>query len=1037
MDEIGRYELREWFERSWSKPPEERSAFLQQECADESIRAEVEQLLAAYEEGSGYFKSLDALRYYLDDLDRGVRQGVKQDSAIDPYGLVEQTVSYYKIKSVIGAGGMGVVYEAYDPRLERVVALKLLPPAYSHDEGARRRLLNEARVASSLDHPNVLTILDIGEAHGLLFIAMAFCEGETLAERLSRGPLPQAEALDIAMQVGRGLAAAHRKGIVHRDIKPANIIITPQGLVKIVDFGLAKLADLGITRTGQIVGSPAHMSPEQVRGDEVDHRSDLWALGTVLYEMLAGKPAFAGDYPHAILYSVLYDDPDWYALGEAPRPLKELISSMLTINRDDRMSSADAAVSAMQQISSARSTTTGGRTSLALLFRYGVAAAVLILLLLLVFSPIFSGAGVELSPGAYVLVSEFENSTQEPVLDHSIAEALRVSLRQSPHVNLFPSQSVAAALTRMRLPAGHRLDLQTAIELARREGIPVVLGGSIDRLGNEFVVTCRLVNASTGESLRIRHVVVDRIEDVLGKVDRLYREIRLDLGESLALIESSAALDHVTTSSIEALELFSEANALVQEAKVEDAVRLLEAAVELDSMFAAAMDRLAMHYRQLGRYDKAVYYHERLLPLLDRVTDEERFMILTNFYGQRFEMDYDRAFEHAREWAVRYPNNADAFAWLGHLAMFVGDTETAIRSNQRASLLNPAYAGIMLANSAFAQALEGHADAALGLFRSSERLEVDSVLLSGFIAQSHWLRADFDSAESELNSILPEGGTLRKKKTHALLAALHLFRGQLGRASKHVEAGLAECKRTSSLDQESYFHVLAAEIAIGRGDLTAARTALQQAARLSQSPHLDLALAGARLADIGSTAEARDALSRLRGATSRDPYFTRRKASMEHYMAGAIFYASDQPDDAKTEFVEVEEMYRGDPIYLLALRRSADLLSQAQSDSGVKEYQALLYRRGEAVMAFLPVMRDGGIWTSRLWPEVHLELGRIYSRRNEHRLAMRHLMAAAEIWNEADSDYLPAGEARSLLSQLRTAITQEPNAIASQTRTVR
>ncbi len=1027
MDRIGRHELREWVERTWERPPEERSAFLEKQCADDSIRAEVEQLLAAYDEGSGYFKSLDALHSYLDDLGRDERQRTRRHKTVDPYGLVGQTVSHYKINSVIGAGGMGVVYEAYDPRLERVVALKLLSPTYNQDEEGRRRLFNEARVASSLDHPNVLTILDIGEAHGLLFIAMAFCEGETLAERLDRGPLPQAEALDIAVQIGRGLAAAHKKGIVHRDIKPANIMVTPQGVVKIVDFGLAKLADLGITRTGLIVGSPAYMSPEQVRGDEVDYHTDLWALGTVLYEMLAGRPAFVGDFPHAILYSVLYGDPDCDALGEAPRPIRDLISSLLTKDRDDRISSADAAVSALQQISSTGSLATGSQTSRALLVRYGAAAALLILLLMLVISPIFSEPSVELSPGAYVLVSEFENNTRESVLDNSLAEALRVSLRQSPHVNLFPSQSVAAAQTRMRLPAGHRLDLQTAVELARREGIPVVVGGSIDRLGDEFVVTCRLVSARTGETLRIRHAVVERIEDVLGKVDRLYREVRVDLGESIALTDSSAPLDHVTTSSIEALELFSEANVLVQEGKVEDAVRLLEAAVELDSMFAAAMDRLAMHYRQLGRFDRAVYYHERLLPLLDRVTDEERFMILTNFYGQRFEMDYDRAFEYAREWAARYSNNADAFAWLGHLAMFVGDTETAIRSNQRASLLNPSYTGVLLANSAFAQALEGNADAALGLFRRSKRYEGDNAPLFGFIAQSHWLRADFDSAEFVFNSILPDAGDLRKKKTQAHLAALHLFRGQLGRAGKHVEAGLAECKRTSSPDQESYFHALAAEIAIGRGDMPAARTALQEAVRLSQSPHLDLALAGARLADVGSPAEARDALSRLAGATGRDPYFTRRKASMEHYLAGSIFYANAQFRAAATEFSEVKEMYRGDPVYLLALRRSADVLARTQSDPAVKGYQALLERRGEAVMAFLPIVRDGGIWTSRLWPEVHLELGRIYSRESEHRLAMRHLTAAAEIWKEADSDYMPAAEARALLSQVRTAMTLEPN----------
>ena len=203
----------------------------------------------------------------------------------------------YEIVSQLGSGGMGVVYQAHDPRLDRSAAIKLLPPDLTRDEIAKQRFLQEAKAASALDHPNICTIYDVGETDdGQLYLVMAHYEGETLKERISRGPLELNDAIDIASQVGEGLAEAHKAGIVHRDIKPANLFVTKTGVVKILDFGLAKLAGSeGVTQTGTTVGTVAYMSPEQAKGQEVDHRTDIWSLGVVLYEMLAGTPPFQGE----------------------------------------------------------------------------------------------------------------------------------------------------------------------------------------------------------------------------------------------------------------------------------------------------------------------------------------------------------------------------------------------------------------------------------------------------------------------------------------------------------------------------------------------------------------------------------------------------------------------------------------------------------------------------------------------------------------------------------------------------------------------
>ena len=207
------------------------------------------------------------------------------------------TLGPYTITAELGHGGMGVVYTAQDPRLDRQVAIKVLPPDLTRDATAKQRFLQEAKAASALDHPNICTIHEINETDdGQLYLVMAHYEGETLQERIARGPLPLDDAISIATQVGTGLSKAHSAGIVHRDIKPANLMVTTDGTVKILDFGLAKLAGTeGLTQTGTTLGTVAYMSPEQARGAEVDHRTDIWSLGVVLYEMVSGTPPFRGE----------------------------------------------------------------------------------------------------------------------------------------------------------------------------------------------------------------------------------------------------------------------------------------------------------------------------------------------------------------------------------------------------------------------------------------------------------------------------------------------------------------------------------------------------------------------------------------------------------------------------------------------------------------------------------------------------------------------------------------------------------------------
>jgi serine/threonine protein kinase len=243
--------------------------------------------------------------------------------------MIGQTISHFRILEKLGEGGMGVVYKAHDTRLDRPVALKFLPPDLTRDPEARERFIHEAKAASALQHPNICTIHDIDEtADNQLFIVMDCYEGETLKSRIAKGPrLPDGsyeggqelrieDAIDIALQVAQGLAKAHESGIIHRDIKPGNIIVSKDGIARIVDFGLAKLAGQTVlTKTGRTLGTVAYMSPEQARGEQVDQRTDIWSLGVVLYELLTGKRPFESEYEQALVYSIL---------NEEPKPMREL-----------------------------------------------------------------------------------------------------------------------------------------------------------------------------------------------------------------------------------------------------------------------------------------------------------------------------------------------------------------------------------------------------------------------------------------------------------------------------------------------------------------------------------------------------------------------------------------------------------------------------------------------------------------------------------------------------------------------------------------
>jgi serine/threonine-protein kinase len=335
-------------EQAGEVPAAERAAFVERETGgDPDLRVELSTLLEASLGAAEYVSRLR--QELLGSGMQGLLREAPAGEAPDPW--IGRTISHYEILDRIGGGGMGVIYRARDVRLDRTVALKFIAPEIRRDPEAARRFLHEARAASALDHPNICTIHEIAEtADGRSYIVMAAYDGETLRVRLGGGPLPEQDALDIGEQIARALAAAHGRGIVHRDVKPDNVFLTREGVVKLLDFGLARTADSWMSGPGAVEGTVAYMSPEQASGQRADQRSDVWALGVVLFEMLAGARPFAADGPRAALELILTRDPDLRAarLDLAPG-LIDLVHRALAKDPASRFASGSEILEALQR----------------------------------------------------------------------------------------------------------------------------------------------------------------------------------------------------------------------------------------------------------------------------------------------------------------------------------------------------------------------------------------------------------------------------------------------------------------------------------------------------------------------------------------------------------------------------------------------------------------------------------------------------------------------------------------------------------------
>ena len=478
--------------------------------------------------------------------------------------LLGQTLSHYRIVAKIGDGGMSVVYRAEDTRLHRNVALKLLPDDVADDPQALARFHREAESASALNHEHICTIHDVGSANGKAFIVMEYLEGATLKHWIQRQPLTIDQILSFSAQIADALDAAHTKGIIHRDIKPANIFVTDRDQIKVLDFGLAKAttaehaqqhaeatADF-VTAPGIAVGTAAYMSPEQVRGEPLDIRTDLFSFGVVLYEMATGQIPFPGATSGMVFDGILNRPPISATRLRPSLPLRldeiiskslekdktlrfqhasELRSDLLRLKRDsesDRVAPVSVSPTTAPQVPSPRPEF----SRLAL-----IALALIVISALAAVWLVRSRRANALNQKDTIVLADFANKTGDPVFDDALKQALASGLEQSPFLNILSGRNVESTLKLMGRAPGERLTPQLADDLCQRTGSKAVLASAIATIGSEYAISLDATNCQTGESIGKSEVQAARKEDVLKALNKAVSELRAKLGESLASIQ--------------------------------------------------------------------------------------------------------------------------------------------------------------------------------------------------------------------------------------------------------------------------------------------------------------------------------------------------------------------------------------------------------------------------------------------------------------------------------------------------------------------
>ena len=673
--------------------------------------------------------------------------------------MIGRTISHYKIIEKLGEGGMGVVYKAEDTKLKRLVALKFLPSSIMASDAEKARFIHEAQAAAALNHPNICTIYEINEIDGQAFIAMEFIEGHSLKEKIEAGPLKLDEALGIAIQVAEGLQAAHEKKITHRDIKPANIMLTTKGQVKIMDFGLAKLAGRSaLTKEGTTLGTVAYMSPEQARGENVDHRTDIWASGVVLYEMITGQLPFKGEYEQAVMYSIMHEEPEPITglRTGVPMELERIVNKALAKKTSLRYQNiADLLVDlkaleiqANPSVLSKPSPKVKPSARKPLLLYGGVAVLVLLMVAAALFFWPKKPPQETLTSIAVLPFTDMSPQKDQEYFCDGMTEEILTRLSKLRELKVIARTSV------MRYKNTDKSIKEIAAEL----GVATILEGSIRKEGDNIRVTAQLIKVEN-ES----HLWADTYEKKLVSVFALQDEVSQAIAEALQIKLTSnqiAALASPPRQNTEAYEYYLKGRHQIyskfahsrQESDFQNALNMFHKAIAIDSNYALAYVGLAhafhMQYVFSGfRSQEALdlkFKNASLAVKLDSALAEAQDMMASAYLTKH---DFEHAHRTLKTTLKLNPNLADANYTAGHFMQNLGLYEQSVKYFYRTLELDPFSLRVYGLLASFLIRLGKLEEAAAQIKRGSE---IEPEFLGHYLneAQLAILRKKYAAAES-------------------------------------------------------------------------------------------------------------------------------------------------------------------------------------------------------------------------------------------------------------------------------------------------
>ncbi len=606
--------------------------------------------------------------------------------------MVGTIVSHYKILEKLGGGGMGVVYKALDLKLDRTVALKFLPQAFSFDEEFKERFIYEAKAASALEHNNICTIHEIGEtAEGQLFIVMSYYEGETLKKKIEKGNLDLENVLKIAIEIAEGLKKAHEKGIVHRDIKPANVFVTTEGTVKILDFGLAKsISRNTITQKGMTLGTAAYMSPEQTRGEEIDQRSDIWSLGVVLFEMLTGNLPFNGEYEQAVIYSIINEEPDYLQItkSEFGKDLANIIKRCLAKDKEQRFSGMDDLISALKELQSKIKPVKlefekkSGEKFKRYVPLVGLGLLIIFFAVYFLFTPkVQSGQRIPIA------VVDFKNQTNEPELN-GLSGMLITALEQSKRLCVITRSRMFDILRQLGKENLSRIDEHLGREICKQANINTLAIASLRKFGNVYTIDMKILDVGKNEYLFTVNVKGKGKESIPDMIDKLSETTREKLNEKVSEIQaSSKKVAEITTANLKAYQHFFKGEELINRLDFEEAKKEFAEAIKIDSTFGLAYYRMAYAIDWELNKELSLKYIKKAYALLENIPEKEQYILRALM--EENEYDFNSAVKILKEGEKKYPDDKEIIYNIGDWSYHSGDLLTAEKYLKKVLQMDP------------------------------------------------------------------------------------------------------------------------------------------------------------------------------------------------------------------------------------------------------------------------------------------------------------------------------------------------------------